>query len=231
MFEFQPVFPNVLTSQILVMSVFRGHTLTCPTEYQIGNQCCQMCPAGSRVEKDCTEFKQTSCLPCTEGTFMTHSTHFMRFGLKLKTPCTATSDTVCEPLEGFYCLFFIEDGCMEAQKHSSCQPGQYISLKALSDTECSNCSDGTFSDGTLLTSCQPHTRKYSFRSDMDTPELFQQQHGSLHMFLSKCPPIIPDELLQRMLNVENKVQELCRHRGACDSSVYITVNSNNFYLQ
>ncbi|XP_031167738.2 tumor necrosis factor receptor superfamily member 14-like [Sander lucioperca] len=166
---------------ILVMSVFRGHTLTCPTEYQIGNQCCQMCPAGSRVEKDCTEFKQTSCLPCTEGTFMTHPTHFMRclsclrcyadFGLKLKTPCTATSDTVCEPLEGFYCLFFIEDGCMEAQKHSSCQPGQYISLKgtALSDTECSNCSDGTFSDGTLLTSCQPHTQCQSLNLQLIKP--------------------------------------------------------------
>ncbi|XP_028439699.1 tumor necrosis factor receptor superfamily member 14-like isoform X2 [Perca flavescens] len=155
---------------ILVLSVFRGHTLTCPTEYQIGNQCCQMCPAGSRVEKDCTEFRQTSCLPCTEGTFMTHPTHLMRclsclhcyadFGLKMKRPCTTTSDTVCEPLEGFYCLFFIEDGCMEAQKHSSCQPGQYISLKgtALRDTECSDCRDGTFSDGTLLTSCQPHTQ-------------------------------------------------------------------------
>ncbi|KAA8591197.1 hypothetical protein FQN60_002140, partial [Etheostoma spectabile] len=84
------------------------------------------------------------------------------FGLKLKTPCTTTSDTVCEPLEGFYCTYPIEDNCVVAEKHSSCQPGQYISQKgtAVRDTECSDCSDGTFSDGTLFPSCQPHTHTF-----------------------------------------------------------------------
>lgn len=48
-------------------------------------------------------------------------------GLKVKTSCTTTSDTVCEPLEGFYCMDFAEEGCVAAQKHTSCQPGQYVS--------------------------------------------------------------------------------------------------------
>uniref|UniRef100_A0A8C9XXC8 TNFR-Cys domain-containing protein n=1 Tax=Sander lucioperca TaxID=283035 RepID=A0A8C9XXC8_SANLU len=124
---------------------------------------------GSRVRKHCKEFG-TSCLNCDEGTFMDQPTGLTECfpcarcdsgsGLKIKTACRTTSDTVCEPLEGFYCKDSSEKGCVEAQKHRSCQPGQYISQNGtvLRDTECSDCSDGTFSDGTLLTSCQPHTQ-------------------------------------------------------------------------
>ncbi|XP_034731767.1 tumor necrosis factor receptor superfamily member 14-like isoform X5 [Etheostoma cragini] len=114
---------------VLVLSVFRGHTLTCRrSEYLIGDKCCPTCSAGS--------------------------------GLKIKTACTTTSDTVCEPLEGFYCTDSSENGCVKAEKHSSCQPGQYIRQKgtAFRNTECSACSGGTFSDGTLSPSCQPHTQ-------------------------------------------------------------------------
>ncbi|XP_040919286.1 tumor necrosis factor receptor superfamily member 5-like isoform X1 [Toxotes jaculatrix] len=155
---------------ILMIKVFSGNTLTChPAEYQIQNECCPMCPPGSRVKTDCTEFRSTSCLPCMDGSFMNKPTgHKHCFpcaicdagsGLKIKTSCTATSDTLCEPLEGFYCIDFTENHCVAAQKHSSCQPGQYIREKgtALRDTVCSDCSGGTFSDGTFP-SCQPHTQ-------------------------------------------------------------------------
>ncbi|XP_068182318.1 tumor necrosis factor receptor superfamily member 14-like isoform X2 [Antennarius striatus] len=111
---------------VLAMNVFKGHTLTCHrSEYQIGNECCPMCPAGS--------------------------------GLKINRPCTATSDTVCEPLDGFYCLDQKEESCTAAQKHRSCEPGQYISQNGtvLTDTVCSDCTDGTYSNG-KLPSCLPH---------------------------------------------------------------------------
>uniref|UniRef100_A0A8C9Z7D6 TNFR-Cys domain-containing protein n=1 Tax=Sander lucioperca TaxID=283035 RepID=A0A8C9Z7D6_SANLU len=174
---------TVASLLILVMSVFRGHTLTCHpiTDYMWANTCCSMCPAGSRVDSHCTEQRRTSCLGCDEGTFMSHLTDDMKCfpcvrcdsgsGLKIKTACRTTSDTVCEPLEGFYCLFSSENGCVEAQKHRSCQPGQYISQKgtALKDTECSDCRDGTFSDGTLLTSCQPHTQCQSLNLQLIKP--------------------------------------------------------------
>ncbi|XP_067381879.1 tumor necrosis factor receptor superfamily member 14-like isoform X2 [Channa argus] len=157
-------------STILVMNIFSGHSLTCHrAEYQIGNECCPMCPAGSRVETDCTEFGNTSCLSCLEGTFMNQPTGLKRClictncnsdsGLKTKTSCTTTSDAVCEPLEGFYCVDSTEDTCVRAHRHKSCEPGQYISRKGTSssDTECSDCTDGTFSDGTFPV-CQPHTQ-------------------------------------------------------------------------
>uniref|UniRef100_A0A3Q1GJS9 Tumor necrosis factor receptor superfamily member 5-like n=1 Tax=Acanthochromis polyacanthus TaxID=80966 RepID=A0A3Q1GJS9_9TELE len=150
------------------MKVFTGHTLTChPAEYLIGNECCPMCPAGSRVKTDCTEFKSTSCLPCLEGTFVDKPTGRKNcfdctncdegLGLKVKTSCTTTSDAVCEPLEGFYCTDQIGNNCVAAQKHTICQSGQYINQAAFTDTVCSDCSAGTFSDGTS-TSCQSHTQ-------------------------------------------------------------------------
>ncbi|XP_067383539.1 tumor necrosis factor receptor superfamily member 14-like [Channa argus] len=155
---------------ILVMNIFSGHSLTCHrAQYQIGNQCCLMCPVGSRVKTDCKEDRSTSCLSCLNGTFMNQPTGFKYClsctncnadsGLKTKTSCTTTSDAVCQPLEGFYCVDSTEDTCVRAHRHKSCEPGQYISRKGTSssDTECSACTNGTFSDGTFPV-CQPHTQ-------------------------------------------------------------------------
>uniref|UniRef100_A0A3Q1JIF9 TNFR-Cys domain-containing protein n=1 Tax=Anabas testudineus TaxID=64144 RepID=A0A3Q1JIF9_ANATE len=91
---------------------------------------------------------------------------FTGSGLKMKSPCTITSDTVCEPLEGFYCVDPSDNVCGAAQKQRSCEPGQCICQKgwfsyntrtASTDSVCSDCSDGSFSDGTFP-SCRPHTQ-------------------------------------------------------------------------
>lgn len=47
--------------------------------------------------------------------------------LRVKTACTRTSNGVCEPQEGAYCVDVTGGGCARAQRHSSCLPGQYIS--------------------------------------------------------------------------------------------------------
>uniref|UniRef100_A0A3Q0S2I5 TNFR-Cys domain-containing protein n=1 Tax=Amphilophus citrinellus TaxID=61819 RepID=A0A3Q0S2I5_AMPCI len=142
--------------------------LTCrPAEYLIGSECCPRCSAGTRVETHCNEYRSTSCLPCMDGTYTDKASGLEQCtpctscaagsGLKVKRSCTGTSDTVCEPLQGFYCIYSVGDDCETAQRHSSCGPGQYISNHgtASTDTECSDCSPGTFSDGTSP-SCQPH---------------------------------------------------------------------------
>ncbi|KAM4563800.1 tumor necrosis factor receptor superfamily member 14-like isoform 2-T3 [Odontesthes bonariensis] len=153
---------------MVVLRAFSVHAVTChPSEYKIEGECCPMCPPGSRVKTDCTEIKSTSCLPCTEGTYMDKPNGLKNCvpcttcdsGLKVKQSCAPTSDTVCGTMEGFFCVDPTKSGCAEAQKHKSCDPGQYISSRgtASTDSECSACSSGTFSDGTL-TSCQPHTQ-------------------------------------------------------------------------
>uniref|UniRef100_A0A3Q3EP57 TNFR-Cys domain-containing protein n=1 Tax=Labrus bergylta TaxID=56723 RepID=A0A3Q3EP57_9LABR len=116
---------------------------------------------GSCVHEDCTDSGSTFCKHCTEGTFMDQPTSRTRCyickscdegsALKMKTSCTIKSDTVCEPLEGFYCSDSRKDDCVEAKKHRRCEPGEYIREHGTSstDTVCSTCSDGTFSDGTF----------------------------------------------------------------------------------
>ena len=47
-------------------------------------------------------------------------------GLKINTSCTATTDSVCEPLEGFYCTDRTRNNCAAAKKHTQCKPGQFI---------------------------------------------------------------------------------------------------------
>ncbi|XP_047425495.1 tumor necrosis factor receptor superfamily member 14-like isoform X2 [Mugil cephalus] len=165
---------------IIVIKVLCCQTLTCrPEEYLIDNKCCSMCPPGNRVKTDCAAFRRTSCLPCMDETYMDRFTrHKQCFpctncntgsGLKVKTSCTTTSDTVCEPLEGFFCTNVTKDQCAAAQKHKDCDPGQYIKEKGTSssDTVCSDCSDGTFSDGTL-TSCLQHTQCESMNLQLIT---------------------------------------------------------------
>ncbi|XP_028265304.1 tumor necrosis factor receptor superfamily member 14-like [Parambassis ranga] len=175
--EAQAAPQNVLITDVsfcvAVVIIISVHLLLCwtttchPTEYQIGSQCCPMCSAGARVEIDCSDFRTTSCLPCIVGTYMDNPTGRTWCysctncdavsGLKVNSSCTVTSDAVCEPMEGFYCTDTKGNSCEAAQRHTSCKPGQYIREEgtAYRDKECSDCSDGTFSDGTL-TSCQPH---------------------------------------------------------------------------
>ncbi|KAM9751297.1 tumor necrosis factor receptor superfamily member 5-like isoform 1-T3 [Menidia menidia] len=153
---------------LVVMGVFTVPALSCKElEYEAESRCCPMCFPGSRVRSDCTEFSSTSCLPCTSGTFMEKPNAMKQCvpcrncdpgsGLEVQQPCTAWSDTVCGAKEGYYCSNTTGSGCAEAQKHRSCDPGQHISRRgtASTDSECSACSRGTFSDGTS-TSCQPH---------------------------------------------------------------------------
>ncbi|XP_071392260.1 tumor necrosis factor receptor superfamily member 14-like isoform X2 [Centroberyx affinis] len=175
---------------IFLMNVFIGDALICHrAEYRIKEQCCPMCPPGNRVHKHCTDFKSTSCLPCSTGTFLDKLNGRAQcflcancdagVGLKVKRLCTTTSNVVCEPLDGHYCIDPKEDGCAAAQTHRSCKPGQYISQTgtATTDTVCIDCTGETYSDGTF-TSCQPHTKCESMR--------LQQIRPGTHSTDSEC---------------------------------------------
>ncbi|KAJ8017144.1 hypothetical protein DPEC_G00014700 [Dallia pectoralis] len=166
---------------IINVILLKSSTACGPSEYRIHDECCPMCSPGYRVHKDCTEFTSTSCAPCIGSTYTDRPSGLIAckscthcdpgFGLMVKQPCSPSSDTVCEPLEGFYCTEPTKDGCKVAQRHSSCKPGQYIREKGTpsTDTMCSNCTGETYSDGSF-TSCQPHTQS-------DTLKL-QQTNGS-----------------------------------------------------
>ncbi|XP_030641096.1 tumor necrosis factor receptor superfamily member 14-like [Chanos chanos] len=138
-------------------------------EYEVEGECCPMCSAGKYVSKHCTEYSSTSCVSCPDLTFIDTPSGLIncrpckvcdpRDGLKIERECTSISDTICEPLEGHYCIEKIKHGCRMAEEHSKCKPGQYIIQRGTpsTDTVCGDCVGETYSNGSF-SSCQPYTQ-------------------------------------------------------------------------
>ncbi|ROL48993.1 Tumor necrosis factor receptor superfamily member 14 [Anabarilius grahami] len=140
---------------------------------------CTVCDDGRglRVNKACTRSSDTVCGPlkgfycternkgscrfavkhseCSPGQYIKQAEQ----GLRVNRTCTRSIDTVCEPLEGFYCFEQNKGSCRFAVKHSECDPGQYIRQAGttFTDTDCGNCTEGTYSNGSFTT-CQPHSK-------------------------------------------------------------------------
>ncbi|XP_056628355.1 tumor necrosis factor receptor superfamily member 5-like [Triplophysa dalaica] len=159
----------LLVAAIFALS-FELCVCTCArAEYEIKGKCCPMCPSGNRVYRHCTKDSSTTCVPCLESTYTDHPNGLIQClscsvcdagkGLRVMKSCTSTADVVCEPQEGFYCIDNNKYSCTLAVKHIECRPGQYIKQAgtAYTDTTCENCSDGFYSNGTLL-ACQPHSK-------------------------------------------------------------------------
>nr|XP_055023412.1 tumor necrosis factor receptor superfamily member 14-like [Misgurnus anguillicaudatus] len=138
-------------------------------EYKIHNQCCPMCTAGNYVLWHCTDDTSTTCAPCPKFTFIDESNGLTKCfpcivcdagqGLKIYEACTRSSNTVCVPLEGFYCIDKIKGSCTLAVKHTKCGPGKYIKQAgtASTDTVCDDCTGETYSNGSF-SSCMTHTK-------------------------------------------------------------------------
>ncbi|XP_066500280.1 tumor necrosis factor receptor superfamily member 14-like [Hoplias malabaricus] len=138
-------------------------------KYEIDGKCCPMCAPGDRVYRHCTEDTSTTCVLCPDSTYLDAPSGLLQcfscavcdpgHGLRVMTPCTRSSDTVCEPLDGHYCAEKNRSSCSLAAKHTACLPGQYIKQRgtAFTDTKCGECSDGTYSDGSLHI-CSTYTK-------------------------------------------------------------------------
>ncbi|XP_070766279.1 tumor necrosis factor receptor superfamily member 14-like isoform X2 [Enoplosus armatus] len=158
-----------------------------PEEYPTKDgQCCPMCHEGTVVKRDCTQQSGTRCGPCEVGTFMNQPNGLngcfsctaceQGQGLFAKQECTATSDTVCDVLTGYFCKSLSNDiGCSSAETHTRCAPGQRIKEPGTSrtDTVCEFCQPGYFSlDGvncTAWTTCsetQVNVKEGSTTSDV-----------------------------------------------------------------
>ncbi|XDV49139.1 hypothetical protein PO909_018443 [Leuciscus waleckii] len=138
-------------------------------EYEIDGQCCPMCAPGNRVVWHCTDDTSTTCVPCLELTYIDEPSGFTKCftctvcdanrGIRVIKACTRSSDTVCGPLERFYCIKKKKISCIFAVQHSECRPGQYIKQAGTgsTDTVCADCTAETYSNGSF-SSCLPHTK-------------------------------------------------------------------------
>uniref|UniRef100_A0A673GRL4 Tumor necrosis factor receptor superfamily member 5-like n=1 Tax=Sinocyclocheilus rhinocerous TaxID=307959 RepID=A0A673GRL4_9TELE len=149
------------------------HSTCSPEQYinQTGQsiQCCPMCAPGNRVHWHCTDDTSTTCVPCPSLTFTDEPNGLTECfpctvcdanrGLRVNKVCTRSSDTVCGPLERFYCIEKKKGCCTLAVQHSECSPGQYIKQAGTgsTDTICADCTGDTYSNGSF-SSCLPHTK-------------------------------------------------------------------------
>uniref|UniRef100_A0AAR2KMY0 TNFR-Cys domain-containing protein n=1 Tax=Pygocentrus nattereri TaxID=42514 RepID=A0AAR2KMY0_PYGNA len=178
-----------------------GQYINKTAEYEIDGQCCPMCTPGYRVYKHCTVETSTTCVSCHDSTFIDAPNGLIDCfsctvcdsgqGLRVKIPCTQSSDTVCEPLDECYCIEQHRGGCIQAVKHTKCSTGQYIKHKGTTfkDTECAECADGTFSDGSFQT-CQPHSKC----EDLGLKEIKAGTHSSDAECGNKTPVLVLIEL-------------------------------------
>ncbi|XP_050973420.1 tumor necrosis factor receptor superfamily member 14-like [Labeo rohita] len=159
---------------ILITLIFSLHYEFCfcqcsHAEYEIHEQCCPMCVPGYHVHLHCTDDTTTTCVPCTPLTFIDEANGLTRCfpctvcdayqGLRVNKVCTRSSDTVCGPQKGFYCIYKKKGSCRLALQHSECSPGQYIKQAGTdsTDTVCADCTGDSYSNGSF-SSCLPHTK-------------------------------------------------------------------------
>ncbi|XP_062843159.1 tumor necrosis factor receptor superfamily member 9b [Trichomycterus rosablanca] len=97
--------------------------------------CCQTCKPGNQLVRQCGLDPQTLCAPCINGTYATEGipksclrcTQCLS-PMRVKTPCTASSDTVCDCDYGFRCgdqkCSFCIQVCGKGEEPSNrrCQP-------------------------------------------------------------------------------------------------------------
>ncbi|KAM6147516.1 LOW QUALITY PROTEIN: tumor necrosis factor receptor superfamily member 5 [Erethizon dorsatum] len=120
-----------------------------------------------KLVDECTEVKDTQCLPCKKGEFLDtwnreRRCHVHRYcdpnlGLQVQKEGTLETDTTCVCEEGRHCT---SDACEHCDLHTSCGPG--FGVKQLgtgaSDTICEPCPDGFFSDvSSAFEKCHPWT--------------------------------------------------------------------------
>uniref|UniRef100_A0A8C6L8T3 TNFR-Cys domain-containing protein n=1 Tax=Nothobranchius furzeri TaxID=105023 RepID=A0A8C6L8T3_NOTFU len=118
------------------------------------------------VVRDCTVDSGTRCGPCETGTFMNRPNGMTKcfsctscdpgLGLLTRQRCSATSDSVCGVLDGFFCRTRqsdLESAAVGFKRRAS----RFSAGTSRNDTVCEDCPGGSFSpDGV---SCSPWTRK------------------------------------------------------------------------
>ncbi|XP_043102872.1 tumor necrosis factor receptor superfamily member 14-like [Puntigrus tetrazona] len=154
---------------IIAVSFKLGFCGCAHAEYDVNGECCPMCAPGNRVYWHCTVDTSTTCIPCSTSTYTDEPNRLTTCfpctvcdtaqHLKVKKACTRSADTICEPLEGSHCITLYKDSCSLAVGHNECKPGQYIKQTgtAFTDTICADCSDGTYSNGSLM-ACLSHSK-------------------------------------------------------------------------
>ncbi|KAM5245868.1 tumor necrosis factor receptor superfamily member 5 [Ctenodactylus gundi] len=151
-----------------LLTPVHSDSITCEAnQYQLNNQCCNLCPPGEKLVNDCTELTDTECRSCNSGEFLrtwnrerhchSHTYCDPLLGLQVQREGTLITDTICTCVEGRHCT---GDACEHCDLHTSCGPGFGVKQMATgtADTICEPCPNGFFSNvSSAFAKCQPWT--------------------------------------------------------------------------
>ncbi|XP_036444970.1 tumor necrosis factor receptor superfamily member 5 [Colossoma macropomum] len=156
-------------------------TKSCPDQHEHNGQCCDFCPKGTYVSTDCTNSSKTKCKTCPHEHY-TEEKNYMHDCLPCKQchpenqivlkPCQQHNDRQCGCKEGFFCSSGSPGHCEHCLALTVCPPGKGVSVQftSHSDTTCSPCAPGTFSDvEDYKTPCHNHTNCEELGRHLLTP--------------------------------------------------------------
>ncbi|XP_060046913.1 tumor necrosis factor receptor superfamily member 5 isoform X2 [Erinaceus europaeus] len=164
----------------LLTAVYPESSTTCrENKYYKNGQCCDLCPPGKKLVKDCIENSQTECISCNDDEFLPswnaetrchqHKYCDHNLGLRVQKKGTLKSDTICMCDEGQHCT---SEACERCILHSLCSPGYGVKQIGISDTKCEPCPFGFFSNvSSSSEKCRPWT-------SCETKGLEEQQPGT-----------------------------------------------------
>nr|XP_005996655.1 PREDICTED: tumor necrosis factor receptor superfamily member 1B [Latimeria chalumnae] len=130
-------------------------------------KCCSKCPPGAHLSAACTETSDTQCIACKENTY-TEIWHWKDRCFSCKKPCSSESGFVeikpCNSTQNRYCqcqpgMSCTSQRCDTCEKHIVCPRGSGVFKpgNVTSNTKCSPCITGTFSDEESATApCKTH---------------------------------------------------------------------------
>ncbi|XP_049437745.1 tumor necrosis factor receptor superfamily member 14-like isoform X10 [Epinephelus fuscoguttatus] len=170
----------------------------CVAVFMVPGLCCR--------EKEYATSNGECCPMCHEGLFA-------------KQQCTATRDTVCGVLEGYFCKLRDDTGCSLAQKHTPCESGHRIKTPgtSTSDTECEPCQHGFFSEHgvncTAWTICS-ETQVKTHEGDAHSDVVCKAPEPRVHYFLSIPFSLLSFTIVWLLIKGMSKSQKKSDHPRA-----------------
>ncbi|MBN3322032.1 TNR11 factor, partial [Atractosteus spatula] len=146
-------------------------------QYTHRDRCCDMCPPGHYLKKECSKSEETVCNPCEQGKY-SYTWDINKECLSCRVcsqgkclpwlvspvevvvrQCNSTADAVCGCREGYSCT---SETCEQCVRTKRCGRGQELRTHGSFEFryECENCTSGTYSD-TEGGPCKPWTECHS----------------------------------------------------------------------
>ncbi|XP_046885535.1 tumor necrosis factor receptor superfamily member 14 isoform X2 [Hypomesus transpacificus] len=173
-----------------------------PEEYQhlSEDRCCDKCPKGQHVFKDCTQTEQTMCERCKHNEY-TADRNFLRqclpcrdlchskSNMKTARECQADQDRQCECVFGYY---FVDKDKTHCATVTECDPGSEVKVNATigNDTVCAPCMPGTFSSTKGLSPCKPHSNCEKLGQELKSAGT-DTSDAKCHLIIPSCSWMLP----------------------------------------